>query len=181
MREIGQDAGLSSTSSVSHQLKALEKKGYLRRDPHRPRAYVPAPAVPVVADDVPTEESATVAVPLVGRIAAGVPITAQEDLQDVLSLPRLLVGDGELFALQVVGDSMIDAAICDGDWVAIRRQATAIHGDIVAAMIDGEATVKRLKRDGDRTWLVPHNPAYQPIPADDAVILGRVAAVMRRL
>jgi repressor LexA len=122
-----------------------------------------------------------VRVPLVGRIAAGGPILAEQDIEDVFALPRQIVGEGELFALTVRGESMLGAAICDGDWVTVRRQSVAENGDIVAAMIDGEATVKRLRLDGARSWLVPHNPAYQPIPAEAAVILGKVVAVLRRL
>jgi repressor LexA len=182
MREIGQSVGLSSTSSVAHQLMALERKGFLRRDPHRPRAYE------VRGMDVvrPVPEStagrpATSYVPLIGRIAAGGPILAEQSVEDVFPLPRQLVGDGELFVLKVSGDSMIEAAIMDGDWVTVRRQPVAENGDIVAAMIDGEATVKRLKRDDGHIWLMPHNAAYEPIPGDSATILGKVVAVLRRL
>lgn len=182
MREIGQAVGLSSTSSVAHQLMALERKGFLRRDPHRPRAYE-VRGVEVARPN--TAEAAgrpsTSYVPLVGRIAAGGPILAEQTVEDVFPLPRQLVGDGELFALTVRGDSMIEAAICDGDYVTVRRQPVAENGDIVAAMIDGEATVKRLKREDGRIWLMPHNPAYDPIPGDNATILGKVVAVMRRL
>jgi repressor LexA len=182
MREIGQAVGLSSTSSVAHQLMALERKGFLRRDPHRPRAYE-VRGVEVARPN--TAEAAgrpsTSYVPLVGRIAAGGPILAEQTVEDVFPLPRQLVGDGELFALTVRGDSMIDAAICDGDWVTVRRQPVAENGDIVAAMIDGEATVKRLKREDGRIWLMPHNPSYEPIPGDNATILGKVVAVLRRL
>ena len=182
MREIGQAVGLSSTSSVAHQLMALERKGFLRRDPHRPRAYEvrasdaghPQPA------DTTGKPSASY-VPLVGRIAAGGPILAEESVEDVFPLPRQLVGDGELFVLKVVGDSMIEAAICDGDWVTVRRQPVAENGDIVAAMLDGEATVKRFKRDNGHVWLLPHNASYQPIPGDEATILGKVVAVLRRI
>jgi repressor LexA len=180
MREIGAAVGLASTSSVAHQLSALEKKGAIRKDPHRPRAYsVP----PEPADEATTtaELPATAHVPLVGRIAAGAPITAEQEVADVLELPRQLVGDGELFALEVVGDSMVGAAICSGDWVTVRRQPDAVSGDIVAAMLDGEATVKRLKREDGHVWLLPHNAAYEPILGDEASILGRVVAVMRRL
>lgn len=182
MREIGQAVGLSSTSSVAHQLMALERKGFLRRDPHRPRAYE-VRGVEVARPN--TAETAgrpsTSYVPLVGRIAAGGPILAEQTVEDVFPLPRQLVGEGELFALTVRGDSMIEAAICDGDWVTVRRQPVAENGDIVAAMIDGEATVKRLKREDGRIWLMPHNPAYDPIPGDNATILGKVVAVLRRL
>ncbi|MFJ1837810.1 transcriptional repressor LexA [Streptomyces sp. NPDC088175] len=184
MREIGAAVGLRSTSSVAHQLMALERKGAIRKDPQTPRAY----SVPPEPTDEPAEETtavaelpATVHVPLVGRIAAGAPITAEQEVADVLPLPRRLVGDGELFALEVVGDSMVDAAICSGDWVTVRRQPDAASGDIVAAMLDGEATVKRLKREDGHVWLLPHNAAYKPILGDEASILGRVVAVMRRV
>ena len=120
-------------------------------------------------------------VPLVGRIAAGGPILAEQAVEDVFPLPRQLVGDGALFLLKVAGDSMVDAAICDGDWVVVRQQPVAENGEIVAAMIDGEATVKTYKRRGGHIWLLPHNPAYEPIPGDDAMILGRVVAVLRRV
>ena len=120
-------------------------------------------------------------VPLVGRIAAGGPILAEEVVEDVFPLPRQLVGDGQLFLLKVVGDSMVDAAICDGDWVVVRQQPVADNGDIVAAMIDGEATVKTFRRRDGHVWLMPHNPAYAPINGDDATVLGRVTTVLRRL
>jgi len=197
MREIGEAVGLSSTSSVAHQLMALARKGYLRRDPHRPRAYevrAPdggrlAPAAAATPGTAPSgngngngsERPSASYVPVVGRIAAGGPILAEQSIEDVFPLPRQLVGDGEVFLLKVSGDSMIEAAIMDGDYVAVRRQPVAENGDIVAAMLDGEATVKRLRhRDGHR-WLMPHNSAYEPIPGDDATILGRVVAVMRRV
>ncbi|AXI79743.1 transcriptional repressor LexA [Peterkaempfera bronchialis] len=182
MREIGQAVGLSSTSSVAHQLMALERKGFLRRDPHRPRAYEVRGvevARPNTADTA--GRPSTSYVPLVGRIAAGGPILAEQTVEDVFPLPRQLVGDGELFALKVSGDSMIEAAICDGDWVTVRRQPVAENGDIVAAMIDGEATVKRLKREDGHIWLMPHNASYEPIPGDNATILGKVVAVLRRI
>ena len=193
MREIGEAAGLASPSSVSHQLTALERKGYLRRDPHRPRAIEvmspDAPAQPtVVAADGDTDATGSgdarptpSYVPVVGRIAAGGPILAEEAVEDVFPLPRQLVGEGQLFLLKVVGDSMVDAAICDGDWVVVRQQQTAENGDIVAAMLDGEATVKTFKRRDGHVWLMPHNPAYEPIPGDSATVLGRVQAVLRRL
>jgi repressor LexA len=120
-------------------------------------------------------------VPVVGRIAAGGPILAEESVEDVLPLPAYLVGDGEFFALHVVGDSMIDAAICDGDVVVVRQQPVAESGEIVAAMIDGEATVKQLKITNDAVWLMPRNAAYDPIPGNEAAILGRVVTVLRRL
>ncbi len=119
--------------------------------------------------------------PLVGRIAAGGPILAEQAVEDVFPLPRQVVGDGTLFLLQVKGDSMVDAAICDGDWVVVRQQPVADNGDIVAAMIEGEATVKTFKRRDGHVWLMPHNPAYAPIPGDEATVLGRVTAVLRRV
>lgn len=180
MREIGAAVKLASTSSVAHQLMALERKGFLYRDPHRPRAYR-VRRIDTGTDTAPRESSEAVQVPLVGRIAAGTPILADQVTEDVLTLPRQLVGAGEMFALKVVGDSMIDAAICDGDVVTVRRQSSAGHGDIVAALLDGEATVKRLRREDGRVWLMPHNAAYEPIPGEDAAILGKVVAVLRAL
>ena len=190
MREIGEAVGLTSTSSVSYQLSTLQSKGYLRRDAGRPRTVeVRLPGHPAVRPeaevledagmDIPSQEAAYV--PVVGRIAAGGPILAEEAIEDIFPLPKQLVGDGTLFLLKVVGDSMINAAIADGDWVVVRQQPVAENGDIVAAMIDGEATVKTLKRAADHVWLMPHNPAYAPIPGDDATVLGRVVAVLRRV
>ena len=189
VREIGEAVGLSSASSVAHQLSVLQKKGWLRRDPNRPRALdvrlpgdtpgAPAPTVvaPAGAEDTP----APTYVPLVGRIAAGGPVLAEQAVEDVFPLPRELVGEGTLFMLKVTGDSMVEAAICDGDWVVVRQQPTAENGEIVAAMIDGEATVKTYKRRDGHVWLLPHNPAYEPIPGDDATVLGRVVTVLRRV
>ena len=189
MREIGEAAGLASPSSVSHQLAALERKGFLRRDPHRPRAIeVVAPDAPATVVEPQVDETgsgdqrpAPSYVPVVGRIAAGGPILAEEAVEDVFPLPRQLVGEGQLFLLKVVGDSMIDAAICDGDWVVVRQQQVAENGDVVAAMLDGEATVKTFKRRDGHVWLLPHNPAFAPIPGDHATVLGRVTAVLRRI
>ncbi|MDO8144641.1 MULTISPECIES: transcriptional repressor LexA [unclassified Isoptericola] len=195
MREIGEAVGLASPSSVKHQLTVLERKGYLRRDPHRPRAIEVVdpdtgrtastddrPARTAPAPDGEGEETPVPSyVPLVGRIAAGGPILAEQVVEDVFPLPRQLVGDGELFLLKVAGDSMVDAAICDGDWVVVRRQNVAEQGEIVAAMIDGEATVKTFKQSDGHTWLMPQNAAYSPIAGDEAQVLGRVVAVLRSL
>jgi repressor LexA len=191
MREIGEAVGLTSPSSVAHQLTTLERKGFLRRDPNRPRAIeviLPgearreAPAVvPVDETDTGEARPAPSYVPVVGRIAAGGPILAEQVVEDVFPLPRQLVGDGQLFLLRVSGDSMIEAAICDGDWVVVRQQPVADNGDIVAAMIEGEATVKTFKRRDGHVWLLPHNPAYEPIDGDQATVLGRVVAVLRRV
>lgn len=190
MREIGLAVGLASTSSVAHQLDALERRGVLRRDPGRPRAYVPAVSNPPTSPDarpVPVvallgnDFSTAVRVPLVGRIAAGTPIGAEQHIDDILVLPRQMVGSGNLFALTVKGESMIDANIADGDRVVVREQPSAENGDIVAAMLDGEATVKRLKIDGSNVWLLPANDAFQPIWGNRATILGKVVTVMRSL
>ena len=185
VREIGEAVGLTSTSSVSHQLRALQRKGYLRRDPNRPRAVGVLAATDdnpmgIDIDQQPVMPKAAY-VPLVGRIAAGGPVLAEQAIEDVFPLPREIVGEGELFLLKVTGDSMVDAAITDGDWVVVRQQPDAENGDIVAAMIDGEATVKTFKRKSGHIWLIPHNEAYEPIPGDDATILGKVVAVLRRL
>jgi repressor LexA len=190
IREICESAGLASTSSVAHQLAMLERKGFIRRDPNRPRAVdvrsgeaekrkATRRAV-AVSEDAPRGE-APVFVPLVGRIAAGGPILAEQMIEDVFPLPKTLVGEGTLFLLKVAGDSMVDAAISDGDWVVVRQQPAADNGENVAAMIDGEATVKTFQKRGGHAWLLPHNPAYSPIPADEATILGKVTAVLRRL
>ena len=179
MREIGEAVGLTSTSSVAHQLATLQRKGFLRRDANRPRAV----EVTVPGDDTGEGDARPTPayVPVVGRIAAGGPILAEQVVEDVFPLPRQLVGDGQLFLLQVKGDSMIEAAIADGDWVVVRQQPNADNGDIVAAMIDGEATVKTFKRTDGQVWLMPANPAYEPIDGNEATILGRVVAVLRRL
>jgi repressor LexA len=183
MREIGERVGLTSSSSVAHQLRALEEKGFLKRDPKRPRAlsvYSP--------DDAAVDETgagdampAATYVPVVGRIAAGGPILAEERVEEVMPLPKTLVGDGTLFLLEVSGDSMIDAAICNGDYVVVRQQPTAENGEVVAAMIDGEATVKTFQRRDGHVWLLPHNAAYEPIDGSDATVLGKVTAVLRRM
>jgi repressor LexA len=198
MREIGERVGLTSSSSVSHQLRVLEQKGLLRRDPNRPRAIeVRYPgevaeaarrgAVGTARQTSYDETGAGDAhpdaayVPVVGRIAAGGPILAEEHIEEVFPLPKQMVGEGTLFLLQVQGESMIDAAICDGDWVVIRQQPTANNGEIVAAMIDGEATVKTFKKTKNEILLLPHNPAFEPIDGTDATILGKVVTVLRRV
>ena len=186
IREIGDAVGLTSTSSVAHQLRTLERKGYLRRDANRPRAVDVRGSdevVTPVTTDVAGSDALPVPtfVPVLGRIAAGGPILAEEAVEDVFPLPRELVGEGSLFLLKVVGESMIDAAICDGDWVVIRQQNVADNGDMVAAMIDGEATVKTFKRTAGQVWLMPHNPAFEPIPGNDAAIMGKVVTVIRKI
>jgi repressor LexA len=192
LREIGAAAGLASTSSVSHQLARLEKKGYLSRGAGRPRTAVvqtlTAPALqPAGRAPAGAGGQRVAQVPLVGRIAAGGPIIADQSIEEIFPLPRQLVGEGELMMLRVVGDSMINAAIADGDWVVVRRESDVVNGDIVAAMLendtsaDGEATVKTFKKSDGHVWLIPHNPAYTPILGDEAKILGKVVAVLRRV
>ena len=198
IREMGDAVGLASSSSVAHQLKMLEAKGFLRRDPNRPRALevlLPGDGRATAKqgrvgasrsadfDDTGVGDAypEAVHVPLLGRIAAGGPILAEERIEDVFALPRQLVGEGTMFLLEVRGDSMIEAAICDGDWVVVRQQPTAINGDIVAALLDNEATVKTFKRTGDQLWLMPHNSAYDPIDGNHATILGKVVAVLRKV
>jgi repressor LexA len=197
MREIGQAVGLTSSSSVAHQLRVLEEKGFLKRDPNRPRALevflpevlaarrsmgaVAEPEAPFDETGVGDAMPAATYVPMVGRIAAGGPILAEETLEDVFPLPKQLVGEGTLFLLEVRGDSMIEAAICDGDYVVVRQEQTAENGEIVAALIDGEATVKTFSRKDGQVWLLPHNPSYSPIDGTHATILGKVTAVLRRI
>lgn len=190
IRELARQAGLASTSSVSYQLKVLEEKGFLRRDPNRPRALVvtipsaeqaPTPAAELASEQSYNDSPSTVSAPLVGRIAAGGPILAEQRVEDMFALPKQLVGDGTLFMLEVSGDSMVDAAICDGDFVVVRQQDDAVNGDIVAALIEDEATVKTLKRKDGRVWLMPHNENYEPIDGTHARIMGKVVAVLRRV
>ncbi|WP_411722149.1 transcriptional repressor LexA [Mycetocola sp.] len=183
MREIGDAVGLASLSSVTHQLNQLELSGYLRRDPNRPRALEILIDLPSPSSEADFENTTPVGdaamVPLVGRIAAGVPITADQQVEEVFPLPRQLVGKGDLFMLKVSGESMIDAAICDGDWVVVRQQQTAENGDIVAAMLDGEATVKVFRQRDGHTWLLPRNSSFEPILGDEADVLGKIVAVLR--
>lgn len=194
MREIGDLVGLASLSSVTHQLTRLEEMGYIRRDPKRPRAIEilgegeqaePAAETSVLRLPLlPTFEQSSedlATVPLVGRIAAGSPIAAEQSIEDVMTLPRQLVGNGDLFMLRVKGDSMVDAAICDSDWVVVRTQNTAQNGDIVAALLEDEATVKTFRQRDGHTWLLPQNTQYEPILGDRATIMGKVVSVLRSL
>ncbi|MDY5840750.1 MAG: transcriptional repressor LexA [Corynebacterium camporealensis] len=195
IREIGDAAGLQSTSSVAYQLKQLEEKGFLRRDPNKPRAVdlrnynnEDAPRknsrkpVATTEDTPPEDSEAASYIPVVGRIAAGSPITAEENIDTYFPMPGDILGGGELYMLQVVGDSMHDAGIFDGDWVIVRSQAVAEEGEFVAALLDGEeATVKEFHRDSSGVWLLPHNDAYSPIKGDEAEIMGKVVSVFRKL
>jgi repressor LexA len=178
-RQIGDAVGLRSSSSVSKHLASLEDKGFLRRSPSvsRPidvRMFLREPAARGTSDD-------SVPVPVVGDIAAGTPIAAVEHVDDVLQLPRGLTGRGTVFGLRVRGESMIDAAICDGDIVVVRQQSEAHSGQIVAAMIDEEATVKVYRRRNGHVYLEPRNPAYDVIDGDNATILGVVVSVLRSM
>lgn len=179
MREICDAVGLASSSSVSHQLTQLELRGFIRRDPNLNRAIEILVELEGNPDAVRVSDEDVVNVSLVGRIAAGIPITAEQNVEAVFPLPRQVVGQGNVFMLKVQGDSMIDAAICDGDYVVVREQQTAENGDIVAAMLDDEATVKVFKQRDGKTWLLPRNSAYEPIDGDFAKVLGKVVAVIR--
>ena len=193
MREIGEMVGLTSSSSVSHQLRVLEEKGFVRRDPNRPRAIeVFLPEVMAARRSIGASDDTGFDETGVRRCAGGtyVPcrsdrrwwsILAEEQISDVFPLPEQLVGEGTLFLLEVSGDSMIDAAICNGDYVVIKQQQHAENGDIVAALLDGEATVKTFKKRDGQVWLMPHNPAYDPIDGNHASILGKVTAVLRKV
>ncbi|PJM76162.1 transcriptional repressor LexA [Bifidobacterium simiarum] len=209
-REIGTAVGLKSPSSVKHQLQVLEEKGFIRISANKGRAIellghahpglaeadgrnVPEVGVadstvvrfPVTGtfggDGTDDALSRSHDIPLVGRIAAGAPITAEQHVDDVMRLPERLTGNGHLFMLEVHGDSMVDAAICDGDFVVVREQHTAVNGEIVAALLDGEATVKTFRQEKDHVWLIPHNPAYSPIDGSNATIMGKVVTVLRKL
>ena len=178
VREIGDAVGLASTSSVQHQLRQLVDKGHITRDATRARAMEVRTPEPAQLSELRPDAQY---VPLVGQIAAGGPILAEQAVEDVFPLPKSLVGDGTLFMLKVKGDSMVDAAICDGDFVVVRQQPTCENGEIVAALLDGEATVKTFKKRDGHVWLMPHNPAYAPILGDSATIMGKVVSVLRRV
>ncbi|HTU74164.1 MAG TPA: transcriptional repressor LexA [Trebonia sp.] len=178
-REIAEGVGLASVSSVAYQVRQLEKAGHIIREPGRARAGTVLALEAVGRWNVP--------VPLVGRIAAGRPILAADDVEDVISLPEQLVGQGDFIMLRVSGDSMINAAIADGDLVVVRKETDVYNGDIVAARLpsdtdgEGEATVKTLKTADGHVWLMPQNPLYAPIPGDAAKIIGKVVSVLRKL
>jgi len=190
MREIGGAVDLTSTSAVSYQLSVLQNKGYLRRIPGGPRTvevvFPGQSAALLEAEDVAaaldlSQNPAYVSVDVMGEIAAGNLQPAEQVFDETLTLPKQFVGDGTLFMLKVTGDSMIGAAIADGDLVVVREQSEVKNGDIVAARIDGEATVKTFQRTDGHVWLMPHNPAYAPILGDEAMIMGRVVTVIRRV
>lgn len=173
VREIGERVGLSSSSTIHAHLKTLERRGLISRDPTKPRALRSGASMPSVPDSV--------VMPVVGKVAAGVPITAQENLEGEFVLPASFARGSENFMLRVQGDSMIDAAILDGDLIVVRPQRTANNGEIVVAMIEGEATVKRFYREDGRIRLQPENAAMEPIYSSDVTVVGRVEAVVRKL
>lgn len=193
VREIGEAVGLKSPSTVKHHLDTLERRGLLQRHSGRPRALdlrnfssseessLMPPTTNVISIPAILSEGDTTVAPLVGRIAAGTPITAEQQVEDFFSLPTKITGGGELFVLEVHGDSMIEAAICDGDYVVVRAQPTAEEGRIVAAMIEDEATVKVLSHSQGHRWLLPCNENYAPIQGDRATLLGIVVTVIRSL
>ena len=174
VREIGEAVGLTSSSSVHAQLANLERMGLLHKDPTKPRAM-----------SLAAPKADGLVVPLVGRIAAGTPTLAEEDVEGYITVPLSFAPDGQHFALRVTGDSMIGAGIFDGDVVVVRSQEAAADGDIVAAILPGvaenEATVKRLGHDGDRVMLIPDNPSLDPFEMSEGRIAGKVVAVMRKL
>jgi repressor LexA len=182
MREVGEAVGLSSTSSVSYQLSQLRELGFLSKADAGQRAMDVLKSAPGMSTASRSEVSDNVvSIPLVGRIAAGGPILVEQNIESHLTLPRELVGGGELFMLKVSGDSMIDAAICDGDWVVVRQQQTAEQGEIVAALLEEGATVKVFRQSNGQTWLMPRNSSYDPIDGTNAVIMGKVVSVIRSL
>ena len=175
VREIGEAVGLSSSSTVHSYLSKLEEMGFIRRDPTKPRAID-------VLDEAPWRQKQITPVPLVGRVTAGKPILAVENVEETYPLPTELVGDDDVFMLTVQGDSMIEAGILDGDYILIRSQNTARNGDIVVALVDEEeATVKRFFKEKDYIRLQPENPTMDPIYSREVTILGKVIGVFRRL
>ena len=184
MREIAESVELKAVSSVKHQLDQLDKAGYIATKDGAARGIqvlMEPEGLERAESDNPLSFGDAAHIPLVGRIAAGAPITAEQNIEEMMPVPRSLVGKGDLFMLEIKGDSMIDAAICDGDLIVVRSQKTAENGDIVAAMIDGEATCKVFRQRDGHTWLLPRNSAYEPIPADDCEVLGKVVTVLRKL
>ncbi len=173
VREIGDAVGLKSTSTVHGHLKRLESKGLLMRDAMKPRA------MGLVQDE--DDQNAVRMIPMLGPVAAGSPILAEEQMTDMLPIPASLLGDGQYFALTIRGDSMIQAGILHGDYVVVKKQSEANNGDIVVAMISGDATVKRFYREPGRIRLQPENPVMKPIYSNAVEILGKVVTVYRRL
>lgn len=177
VREIGERVGLSSSSTVQSHLKTLERRGLLRRDPTKPRALVPRDSEP----SAPAPGGRVVHLPVVGKVAAGMPITAVENVEEHVAISADFARRPGCFMLRVSGDSMIEAAILDGDLIVVSPQPNAENGEIVVAMLDGEATVKRFYREAGRIRLQPENSTMQPIYTDDVTIVGKVEAVIRKI
>jgi repressor LexA len=175
VRDIGSALHLTSSSTVHSHLSALEKKGFIRRDPSKPRA------IEVIRDDAALPHKRPVVLPVVGRVTAGAPILAEQNIEDAFLLPEDFLGPGEHFLLRVRGDSMIGAGIYDGDYLIVRRQSHAENGDIVVARIGEEATVKRFYREPDGIRLQPENPLLEPIKSREVVIEGKAVGLLRRL
>ena len=176
VREIGEAVGLKSTSTVHGHLQRLEKKGLLHRDAMKPRAM----GLAALADEVQSAVVNACPIPVVGRVAAGSPILAEENIEEVLALPPEMVGQGQHFILKVCGESMIQAGIFDGDYIVVRSQTDANNGEIIVAMVDDEATVKRFYKEDGHFRLQPENDLMEPIIVDDVTILGRVVSLLRR-
>ncbi|MDD2509941.1 MAG: transcriptional repressor LexA [Syntrophomonas sp.] len=174
VREIGQAVGLKSSSTVHAHLVRLEEKGFLRRDPAKPRAIIPL-------DNEPLLQSEALSVPVVGNVAAGSPILAEQNIDNYLSVPVDFLGSGNHFILKVKGDSMIEAGILDGDYLIVREQADASNGEIVVALLDNEATVKRYYKWDDYVELRPENASMDSIMVNDVQIAGKVAGLLRRI
>jgi repressor LexA len=187
MRDLLNASGLSSVSSIAHQLSALERLGYIKRGSNKARGMevlrsVDGSIFETNSTIANNDSENSVSIPLIGQIAAGTGLIAEQNIESTMSLPREMTGFGDLFMLQVRGDSMIDAGIFDGDYVVVRQQATANNGEIVAALInDEEATVKTFKKRDGQVWLIPHNPDFEPIDGNNAQIMGIVVTVMRKL
>lgn len=188
VREIGSAVGLASPSTVHMHLKVLQERGYIRRDSKKPRT------IEVVSDESSAQEPSTTLVspvedananvmhlPLVGRVAAGMPILAEQNVEETLTLPTSIVGDASSFILRVHGESMINAGIFDGDYIVVKEQQDAHDGEIVVALVDDSATVKTFYREKDRIRLQPENDTMDPIYVDDVTILGRVTALIRSM
>lgn len=175
VREIGEAVGLKSTSTVHGHLTRMEKKGLLHRDAMKPRA------IGLSAAFSPFDENASLReIPVVGRVAAGTPILAEENIEETMTLPEEMVGSGELFILRVRGESMIQAGIMNDDYIVVHRQMNANNGEIVVAMIDDEATVKRFYKENGHIRLQPENDAMEPIIVPEVTILGKVVSLIRK-
>lgn len=177
VREIGEAVGLKSTSTVHGHLTRLEKRGLLHRDAMKPRAMGLSESVKI-RNDIPEN---LLQIPVVGSVAAGIPILAEENIEDELTLPSVLVGEGEHFILRVCGSSMIEVGMLDGDYIVVRKQREALNGEIVVALIEDEATVKRFYKENGHFRLQPENSSMEPIIVNEVTILGKVVSLLRRM